>query len=328
MTDAPAFPQLPGQHGLATVRQLRDVGFTTAQIRHARETRWQSPFPGVLAPHRGPLDRTVRVIAAALWAGPRAFLTGHLALQEHGLHAEDPTVASFLVPQVSRARTSDLARTIRTHRGLPDRDPAQPLVLLAPVRALADAAQYEGLAGETAEDLAIATLQRGLGRPEELEAELWQRPAALIEGLQTGLAAFREGAWSRPEATLRTVVTDTPDLPTLYTNCRLETLEGDFIGLPDGYLPAAGTAIQVHSRTHHQGVTKQGGDKWANTVERDSDMVAKGVRVVPVSPWTLYRRPKVFVRRLLDVVALGLAAPPPPVRLVTLDGEPIIWQRG
>lgn len=325
MADAPSFPQIPGQRGLATMRQVLEAGFTIAQVRHAKATRWQAPFPGVFAAHRGPLDHPTQVVGAALWAGPRAFLTGQLALQEHGLHAQSPSVATFLVPQTARARQTELARTVRTHRALPERAPAHPVALVPAVRALADAAQYEGLTGEHAEDLAIATLQRGLGRPEDLEAELWQRPAAVVQGLRTGLGAFRDGAWSRPESTLRKVVTATPDLPELFTNCRLETLDGQFIAVPDGYLAAAGTAIQVHSRTHHQGVDGKGGDKWASTVERDSDMVAKGVRVVPVSPWTLYRRPQVFIRRLLETVAHGLTAPPPPVRLVTLDGQPITW---
>lgn len=325
MTDGPEFPQIPGQRGLATVRQLRDAHFTVAQMRHAKKTRWQTPFPGVIAPHRGPLEHATQLVGAGLWAGPRALLTGHLALQQHGLSAPDPAVATFLVPQTARARSTGLARTIRTHRPLPERDPAHALQLMPAVRALADSAQYEALAGEQAEDLAIATLQRGLGTPEDLEAELWQRPHALVEGLRVGLAAFREGAWSRPEATLRAVVTGTPGLPQLFTNCRLETLKGAFVAVPDGYLPAAGTAIQVHSRQHHQGADPQVGDKWANTVEGDTEMVAKGVRVVGVSPWTLYRRPQVFIRRLVEVVTHGLAAPPPPVRLVTLDGRPITW---
>lgn len=325
MTDGPAFPQLAGQRGLATVRQLRDAGFTVAQIRHARKTSWQTPFPGVVAPHRGPLDHATQVVGAGLWAGPRALLTGHLALQLQGLHAPDPAVATFLVPQTARARSTALARTIRTHRPLPDRDPALPVQLMPAVRALTDAAQYEALSGERAEELAIATLQRRLGAPEDLEAELWQRPHTLVDGLRSGLTAFREGAWSRPEATLRAVVTGTPGLPELFTNCRLETPEGAFVAVPDGYFPAAGTAVQVHSRLHHQGIDQEGGDRWAQTVERDSAMVTQGIRVVQVSPWTLYRRPQVFIRRLVQVVAHGLAAPPPPVRLLTLDGHPITW---
>ena len=92
MDDGPVFPSVPGQRGLATYRQVRDAGFTPAQIRHARGKLWQSPLPQVLAPHRGPLDKQTLIIAASLWAGPRAALTGHLALQEHGLHARDPDV--------------------------------------------------------------------------------------------------------------------------------------------------------------------------------------------------------------------------------------------
>lgn len=289
MADGAEFPRIPGQRGLATVRQLREADFTVAQIRHARRTLWQTPFPGVVAPHRGPLDHATQVVGAGLWAGPRALLTGQLALQQHGLHAPDPAVATFLVPQTARARSAALARTVRTHRPLPERDPAHPFQLMPATRALADAAQYETLSGERAEDLAIATLQRGLGTPEDLEAELWQRQHSLVEGLRVGLAAFRDGAWSRPEATLRTVVTGVPGLPELFTNCRLETLDGTFVGMPDGYLPAAGTAVQVHSRTHHQGTNREGGERWAHTVERDSAMVAQGVRVVQVSPWSLYR---------------------------------------
>lgn len=324
MDDGPVFPSVPGQRGLATYRQVRDAGFTPAQIRHARGKLWQSPLPQVLAPHRGPLDKQTLIIAASLWAGPRAALTGHLALQEHGLHARDPDVATFLVPESGRARQQPLARTIRTTRELPARAPDALVQLVPAVRALADAAQYEELTGDAAEDLAISVLQRSLGTPEQLESELWQRPAVLVEGLRSGLAAFRDGAWSRPEATLRHVVDTVPGLPQMVTNCRLETASGEFLAVPDGYIPAAGTAIQVHSRRHHQGQDATG-DRWAATVEHDSDMVAHGVRVVAVSPWTLYRRPQVFVHRLRKVVALGLASPPPDIRVVQLDGTPITW---
>lgn len=316
MTNGPVFPDHPGQLGLATRRQVRDAGFTDAQVRHATGRSWQAPFPGVLAAHRGPLDRPTLLVAAALWAGPSATLTGLLALQEHGLPADDPAVATFLVPQRARARQHPMARTIRTTRPVDALEPGGPVRLAPPVRALVDGAQYEALSVQPAEALAIAVLQRGLGTPEELEAELWQRPGNLVGGVASGLAAFREGAWSRPEKALVDAVRSEPRLPELLVNPRLETTDGTFIGVPDGYLPAAATAIQVHSRQFHQGVDDRGGDRWASTVERDSELTAHGVRVVAVAPWTLYRRPTVFLQRLLRVVELGLASPAPAIRVV------------
>lgn len=70
-----AFPDLPRQRGLATRRQLREAGWTPSAVRHAVATTWQEPAPEVFADHRGDLDAEVRLVAAALWAGPAAVLT-------------------------------------------------------------------------------------------------------------------------------------------------------------------------------------------------------------------------------------------------------------
>src|SRR5690606_31079884 len=152
------------------------------------------------------------------------------------------------------------------------------------------------------EHLAISALQRGLTTPEELERELWLRPRSRVAPLWKGLEAFVGGAWSRPEVVLRDVVERDGGYPALVTNCQLTTRDGVPIGKPDGYFEEAGVAIQVHSRTYHQGIDDQGGDRWAATVERDSDYVAAGVRVIGVTPWTLYSRPARFLSRLRKVV--------------------------
>ena len=54
----------------------------------------------------------------------------------------------------------------------------------------------------------------------------------------------------------------------------------------------------------------------ARTVEKDSVLVAAGVRVVGVSPWTLYVRPERFLSRLRQAVAVGAAGPKPNVRVI------------
>ncbi|ANS79937.1 hypothetical protein SGUI_2541 [Serinicoccus hydrothermalis] len=184
-------------------------------------------------------------------------------------------------------------------------------------RALVDAACLEEVSPRDLEALTIAVLQRGLGRPEELDHELWQRPTDTVQGVRAGLQAFVGGAWSRPEAVLRQLWDSRPDLPALLTNCRIvHAPTGRFLGCPDGWLPSWGVAIQVHSRQFHQGVDDQGGDRWADTVEKDALLVGVGARVIGVSPWTLHARPRRFLARVDEVVALGPASPMPDVRVL------------
>ncbi len=323
MSGRPAFPEHPGQRGLATYRQLREAGWTEAQIRHARTTNWQRPFPSVVAPHRGPLDEATWLAGAALWAGPRAVLTGTRALRELGLLRDGRRRATFLVPATARARSTGTVRTIRTTRTVPLARRSSTLRIASAPRALVDAAVHERVGAKDLEALAIRVLQRGLGTPDDLEHELWQHPQTAVSAVRKGLEAFVGGAWSRPEGVLRTVVDGDPRMPELLTNVRLETVpEGVYVGCPDGYLPDVGVAIQVHSRQHHQGVDDQGGDRWADTVEKDSDFVAVGVRVVGVTPWTLYAQPRRFLDKLHKVVALGPPSPFPAVRVVPVPAPP------
>ena len=310
---------IAGQFGLATARQLEEAGWTRSAIRHARERGiWQSPYPGVVIPQQGSPDPDLRLAAAALWAGPRAVLTGSLALRRLGMKVPDPEVAIFLVPDSGRARQAGSTWVRRTSRPVGTVVEQGCIRIVPAVRGLADAAVLEDLAEKDLEHLTISVLQQGRTTPEELERELWQRPRAKVAPLLQGLLAFRQGAWSRPEGALRTLWSAHPDLPELITNCRLETLDGELIAMPDGYVKDAALAIQVHSRTHHQGVDDRGGDRWAQTVEHDSDMVAHGIRVLGVSPWTIYSRPTRFFTRLRTTLALP-TPPPPRIRVVPLD---------
>lgn len=313
------FPTIDGQRGLATVAQLLEVGWTTSALRHARRTRFQEPMPRVVAPHRGPVDGATALVAAALWAGPRAVLSGGVALGRLGIAVPGQRLATFVIPDTGRARQHVRAQLIRSTREVDVVRRSGPVVIAGAARAVADAAVYEKHRPEDLEHWTIALLQRGLATPEVLEQELWLRQRARVEPVWRGLAGFVDGAWSRPEVALRREVDGDGGFPPLLTNCRLETLDGRLLGVPDGYIEEAGTAIQVHSRTHHQGVDDRGGDRWGQTVEKDSDLVAAGVRVVGVTPWTLYTKPQRFLNRLRQVVALGLESPRPAVRVVTRD---------
>lgn len=309
-----AFPSIPGQQGLARVDQLLATGWSPAALRHARATSWQEPLPRVLAPHRGPLDGATRLVAAALWAGPRAVLTGGLALTRLGLGVRRTHQVTFLVPVHARARRQGGVQTVRTSRPPDVATRSGPLVVATAARAMADAAVHERHTPGELEHLAIAVLQRGLATAEELERKLHHRPRAQVGPVWRGRQAFAHGAWSRPERVLREVVERAGDLPPLLTSVPLHTHPGGvFLGTPDGYLAEAGLVIQVHSREFHQG-TGAHGDRWQRTVERDSGYVAAGLRVIAVTPWTLCTQPGRFQRTLRQAVESARELPPPAVR--------------
>ncbi|WP_151525444.1 hypothetical protein [Serinicoccus kebangsaanensis] len=313
----PRFPDIAGQRGLATHAQLLAAGWSTPQIRHRRSTTWQTAYPRVVAPHRGPLDADTLLVAAALWAGDRAVLTGLLALRQLGLTTPRLHGAYFLVPDTARARRHGDLELIRTTRPVRVGSRSGIVALTPAARAVAEAAARENLADDALEALTISVLQRGMTSPHELELELCHRPHAEVGAARRGLDAFRGGAWSRPEATLRRIWDSRSDLPPLLTNPRLEhATTGQYLGCPDGYLPRLGAAIQVHSRQHHQGIDDRGADRWAGTVEKDADLVAAGVKVLGVTPWTLYRRPGTFLSRVDALVSLGPPTPMPAVRVV------------
>ena len=91
----------------------------------------------------------------------------------------------------------------------------------------------------------------------------------------------------------------------------LHGLDGELIGVPDGYLPQHGVAVQVHSRTHHSGRDAAGADRWAETVERDSAYGVHGIGLLQVTPTTLQFRPDQFLDRLDAVLSNQVGRPLP-----------------
>lgn len=321
------FPQIQGQRSLATSAQLREAAWTHSAIRHALSSRWQSPLPGVFAPHRARLSALTLLVAASLWAGPGAVLTGVNALRYLGLDVEETGKEKgilFLVPERCRAReyrgSWGRARVRRTARSIPIGTQTEVLLVAQAARAVVDAAVYEARRGTDGEHLAISVLQRGLCTPDELADEMVGRSTEAVEGLKRGVEAFVQGAWSRPEAALRSVVETIPGLPRMVSNVRL-VHQGRVIGTPDGYIEEAGVVIQVHSRAYHQGIDRQRGNRWARTVEKDGSYAAAGLTVVPVTPWTLYSAPHTFVSLLTSAVREGLKRPAPDI-IVERLGRP------
>ena len=310
------FPEKsPGRRGLATARELIESGWTHSAIDHMVATTGAEPFPRVFVNHRGPIDQATQLVAAGLWAGQAATLTGLAALELHRVFMmERPPTWRFLVPAPHWQRASGIAVLAKTER-LPASTVINGVPVAVPERALADAGRFAELPPGQLRLLAISVLQRRLTSPERLEYELSAGRRNGTKAVREGCRIFRTGPWSMPEAWLKRVVAEHGRLPAMLCNPRLVSSDGQFIGVPDGYFPSVGVAVQVHSRTFHTGVDENGVDLWERTVEHDSDFGAYGIVVLGVTPSTLWQAPGRFLGRLERAVAAQAGRPLSAVRV-------------
>lgn len=316
----PAFPQIPGQRGLATTRQLHAAGWTPGAVRHLVDTRGRRVAWGVFAPHRGPLADDDWVVAAWLWAGTDAVLTGAGALARRQVDVSRTPPPRFLVPPSCRTRRGGPrgALTTRTKR-VPTASVRRDVPVAPLERSLVDAGRFHELPHRELRALTLRCLQERRMTSDRLEAELEAARPYGGAPLRDALAAFRQGSWSVAETDLADAVGACTELPPMLANPRLETLDGELVGYPDGYFPDVGVAVQVHSREHHDGLTNESEDRWVATVEHDTAYRRLGVVVVPVTPTSLAHDPAAVASALLDVVRSHAGRALPPVRVVAAD---------
>lgn len=284
------FPTIAGQCGLATRRQLHKHGWTESTIRHQLGKRWQLVFPGVVAPHCGPVPQRTRQAGAALWAGRRAVLSGSAGLILHGLESPIRNAGlNFLVPQGVRSRQFRDARAIRTDRWVEVGLRVGCVAVASAERCLADAVRWSHVIGDDALAVGLAALQQELVTSKRLTKEILHGRRNHMATLLDAVETFDCGAWSRPESVMFEVLSLSPVIPTLLLNPRLTLPDGKRLPTPDGYIPEAGLAIQVHSRRYHSRDAQ-----WQRTVETDAALTRAGITVLGVTPLTLYREPERF----------------------------------
>ncbi|MCB1255276.1 MAG: hypothetical protein M9891_02920 [Austwickia sp.] len=284
-------PLLERQRDLMTYAQAREGGLTDAAIRWAVSRHWHVVLPRVLHVVRAPLSREQRLIAALLYAGDDAAIGGLSAASWYGLrHADDGGVVRVLVPRTSRSRDLRWVRVRRTRVPYEHRVSGA-IRLVPPERAVVDAAR-EAQGPERAEGLVIEAVQRRIVRLDDLASMnslLGLRWSALAE---RAIRSAAGGAWSVPEAGLYRLVSRSATLPEMWCNPVLKTSGGLRLLSPDGWFDDVGLAVMVHSRTWHDG------QRWDGTVERDGDLVAHDVRVLPLAPTSIEREPARVLARI------------------------------
>ncbi len=187
-------------HRIARVTELVALGLSTEAIgtKTAAGGPWQRLLPGILLLGKAPPNRTQLVQAALRYAGSKAVLTGHDALQLHGIRSAKPGGrVHVLVPSRRQLRAVDTVLVERTGRlptpMLRNDFPVAPLE-----RAVLDAARRMRSADGIRAIIAEA-IRHGV-QPRRLHAELAKcssrgsAPArSVLEEITTGVRSMSEG---------------------------------------------------------------------------------------------------------------------------------------
>lgn len=291
MLPASLLPILAEQLDLMTRAQALGAGMTPSALRWALARSWQVVLPGVIHVHRVPLTADQRRIAALLLTGPWSALTGASAAGWYGLRqADDGGVMQVAVPR--RCATRQVAWVQARRTWIPyEARRVGAIRAVEPARAVVVAAR-DAPDVSAAEALVIEAVQRRIVTLDDLVSVNDQlgRPGSALA--TRAIAGAADGAWSLPELHLARLVAGSRSLPEMWCNPQLSTVDGTRLLTPDGWFDDVGLALMVHSHRYHSGAA------WAPTVERDGELAAHGVRVLPLTPNSIAKEPGRVLARI------------------------------
>ena len=244
-------------------------------------------------------------MAALLYAGPGAVLTGAAAVRRHKLACAGGNDVEVLVPMSSHVKGHAYVRIRRTKR-MPSGTLSMRNLVFAPLaRAVGDAARVM-LKPEEVRALVSEALQKGLCLTlEDLINELRAGPAAGSGLFKTALAELASGVRYEAEWELRACIKRS-DLPQPVYNARLYLPDGTFLAMTDAWWPHAGVAGEVDSVRYHTSV----GD-YQRTLERRNRMEAAGIRVLQFLPKDIKPKWPTYYKEIRSALAHGAKSPPP-----------------
>jgi hypothetical protein len=304
------------QHALVTAAQLTALGVPRSTIARPRELggmfSWVLPgihrVDGVL-----PLSDDQLDMAALLYAGPGAVLTGARALRRYGVRSADRKAllahdrVHVLVAHDRKRAGHGFVQVERTV-AVPRARDVQGFPLAPPVRAVADACRR--CTDESAvRALVFDVVQRGIVAREALHDEVERGQIRGSRFLRRAVAEAFAGARSVPEADVR-LAFERAGVAGLAYNAVLRTPDGAFVATPDAYDPATGVCLEVDSREHHFGV-----ESWEATMRRHARMTAVGLAVLHVPPSRISREPEAVVAEFVAAVRARAGFAPPRLRV-------------
>jgi hypothetical protein len=299
---------LEQQYDVIARWQALTYGLTAGKLRHSLRPggHWQKILPGVYSTRTGAVTQEQRQMAALLYAGPGAVLTGAWAVRRYHLECAGLNEADLLVPAKSRVQSYGWVRIQHTAR-MPSGTSSTKGIMFAPLaRAVADAARRM-TRPEDVRALVCAAVQKANVPLKDLISELKAGPAAGSGLLRAAIAELVEGIRSEAERDLKVRI-DRCDLDKPMYNARLYLADGMFLCIADLWWPRAGVAGEVDSRQYHMSAKDH-----EYTVDRHNKMEAAGIHVLHFLPKDIKPKWNDISRNLRNAIAEGKRRQPLPI---------------
>jgi hypothetical protein len=299
------------QDSVVSRKQALAAGLSLNALRHRLRPGgpWSVWLPGVYQTATGAPTQSQREIAALLYGGPHAVLTGVTALRHYRLPAPDSAVVDILIPArwkrqsilyVKVHRTTQMPEMVYGPRHLACAPPAR--AVADAVRTLADLRAARTLLAGVVQDRGCTSWQ--------LKQELDAGPVHYSALLRSVLTEVTDGVRSAPEAELRDLIRKA-GLPMPLFNPRLYLRDGTFIACPDAWWPEAGVAVEVDSKRWHLRP-----DDWERTMDRHAQLGQYSIVTLHFTPHRLRTGPAFVITRLRNAYTSGAARPRLDIRTV------------
>ena len=241
---------LAAQHQVITRLQALSCGVprSTVNLWCGPNGKWQKLLPGVYLTVTGKPTSEQRLMAAVLYAGPRAVITGPSALRLHRLRSPGPDVIDVLVPAAVKRRDTGFVRLHRTRRA-PRVYRIGAIRFCHAARAVADSARLLTSLDDVKTVVAEA-VQKQACSIAELGLELEKGPSQESARLRAALASVRAGTRSVAEDRFRERVMSS-NLPAPRYNVFLRAADGTDIGEVDAWWADAGVSVEIDSQEYH-----------------------------------------------------------------------------
>ena len=210
--------------------------------------KWQKLLPGVYLAATGKPTSEQRLVAAVLYAGPQAVITGPAALRLHRLRAPGPDLIDVLIPHAARRQSAGFVRIHRTVRRPRVRRTGAVRFCHA-ARAVADTARVLTALDDVKAVVAEAVQKRACSIAE-IGLELDKGPSNESARLRAALRSVRAGTRSVAEDRFRERVMKS-NLPAPRYNVFLRAADGTDIGEVDAWWADAGVSAEIDSQEYH-----------------------------------------------------------------------------